>query len=40
VKPKTTDTSLRLFGLVWLPYRKEVDGGLGPRYRLKFTRQI
>jgi chromosome segregation ATPase len=40
VNPKTTDMSLRLFGLGWLPYRKEVDGGLGPDYRLKSTRQF
>jgi multidrug resistance efflux pump len=30
VKPKSTDMSLRLFGLAWMPYRKEVGGGLGP----------
>jgi hypothetical protein len=40
VKPKTTDMSLRLFGLAWLPYRKEVNGGLAPDYRLKSTRQV
>jgi hypothetical protein len=40
VNPKTTDMSLRLFGLGWLPYRKEVDGVLGPDYRLKSTRQF
>jgi hypothetical protein len=33
VKPKSTDMSLRLFGLAWMPYRKEVDGGLGPDWR-------
>jgi hypothetical protein len=33
VKPKTTDISLRLFGLAWMPYRKEVDGGLVPDWR-------
>jgi hypothetical protein len=33
VKPKTTDMSLRLFGLAWMPYRREVDGGLGPDWR-------
>ncbi|MCG6918760.1 MAG: DUF87 domain-containing protein [Deltaproteobacteria bacterium] len=33
VKPKTSDMSLRLFGLAWMPYRKEVDGGLGPDWR-------
>ena len=32
VKPKTSDMSLRLFGLAWMPYRKEVDGGLVPDY--------
>jgi hypothetical protein len=30
VNPKTTDMSLRLFGLAWMPYRKEVGGGLRP----------
>jgi len=30
LKPKSTDMSLRLFGLAWMPYRKEVDGRLGP----------
>ena len=30
LKPKSTDMSLRLFGLAWMPYRKEVGGGLGP----------
>ena len=30
VNPKTTDMSLRLFGLAWIPYRKEVDGALRP----------
>ena len=30
VNPKSTDMSLRLFGLAWMPYRKEVDGSLGP----------
>lgn len=33
VQPKTSDMSLRLFGLAWMPYRKEVDGGLGPDWR-------
>ena len=33
VKPKTSDMSLRLFGLAWMPYRKEVDGGLGADWR-------
>ena len=30
VNPKTTDMSLRVFGLAWMPYRKEVGGALGP----------
>jgi hypothetical protein len=30
VSPKSTDMSLRLFGLAWMPYRKEVDGALRP----------
>jgi hypothetical protein len=33
LKPKTTDMSLRLFGLAWMPYRKEIGGGLGPDWR-------
>lgn len=37
VQPKTTDMSLRLFGLAWLPYRKEADGGLVPDWPLKST---
>jgi hypothetical protein len=24
--PKRTDIDLRLFGLLWMPYRKEADG--------------
>ena len=40
VKPKTSDMSLRLFGLAWMPYRKEVDGGLVLDHPLKSTRQF
>jgi len=37
VQPKTTDMSPKLFGLAWLPYRKEADGGLVPDWPLKST---
>ena len=40
LKPQATDMILRVFGLAWLPYRKEADGGLVPDYRLKSTGQF
>jgi len=30
VKPKNTDITLEVFGLAWVPYRKNADGRLGP----------
>ena len=30
VKPKSTDIHLELFGLAWIPYRKDMTGGLHP----------
>lgn len=30
VKPKSTDIHLELFGLAWIPYRKDMNGGLHP----------
>ncbi len=30
VKPKSTDITLEVFGLAWVPYRKNADGRLGP----------
>ena len=30
VKPKSTDMTLQIFGLTWLPYRKDVKGRLSP----------
>jgi len=33
VKPKSTDITLRIFGLTWLPYRKDIEGRLSPDWR-------
>ena len=30
VKPKSTDITLEVFGLAWIPYRKNAGGRLGP----------
>jgi len=30
VKPKNSDMTLELFGLVWLPYRRDAQGRLAP----------
>jgi hypothetical protein len=30
VKAKSTDITLEIYGLAWVPYRKGVDGRLGP----------
>jgi hypothetical protein len=30
VKPKSTDITLEIFGLAWMPFRKNVGGGLSP----------
>ena len=30
VKPKNSDMTLVLFGLVWLPYRRDARGHLAP----------
>ncbi len=30
VKPKSTDITLDLFGLTWMPYRKDAGGRLSP----------
>ena len=30
VKPKSTDITLEVFGLGWVPYRKNAAGRLGP----------
>jgi hypothetical protein len=30
VKPKSTDITLEIFGLVWMPFRKNAGGGLSP----------
>jgi hypothetical protein len=30
VHPKSTDITLELFGLAWLPYRRSADGRIGP----------
>jgi hypothetical protein len=30
VKPKSTDITLEIFGLTWMPFRKNVGGGLSP----------
>jgi hypothetical protein len=30
VKPKSTDITLEIFGLAWMPFRKNAGGGLGP----------
>jgi hypothetical protein len=33
VKPKSADITLTLYGLGWLPYRRNAGGGLGPDWR-------
>jgi hypothetical protein len=33
VKPKSSDITLTLFGLGWLPYRRNAGGGLGADWR-------
>jgi len=30
IKPKRTDIALKIFGLGWMPFRKNAGGGLGP----------
>ena len=30
VKPKSTDITLEIFGLAWMPFRKNAGGGLSP----------
>ena len=30
VKPKSSDMTLKFFGLVWLPYRRDARGQLSP----------
>ena len=30
IKPKSTDIILKIFGLAWMPFRKDADGGLSP----------
>jgi len=30
VKPKSTDITLEVFGLAWMPFRKDAGGGLSP----------
>ena len=30
LKPKSTNMSLRIFGLAWMPYRKDRGGRLSP----------
>ena len=30
VKPKSTDITLEIFGLAWMPFRKDAGGGLSP----------
>jgi len=33
VKPKSTDITLDLFGLTWMPYRKDAGGRLSPDWQ-------
>jgi hypothetical protein len=33
VKPKSTDITLEIFGLAWMPFRKNAGGGLGPDWK-------
>jgi hypothetical protein len=33
IKPKSTDITLEVFGLTWLPYRKNADGRLVPDWK-------
>ena len=35
VKPKSTDIDFEIFGLAWMPYRKDIDGGLKPDWKLR-----
>jgi hypothetical protein len=33
VQPRAQDISLKLFGLVWLPFRRDTSGSLAPDWR-------
>lgn len=33
IRPKQSDISLKLFGLAWMPFRKDLGGGLSPDWR-------
>jgi len=33
VKPQSTNITLEIFGLTWMPYRKSADGRLAPDWR-------
>ena len=33
VKPKSTDITLEIFGLAWMPFRKNAGGGLSPDWK-------
>jgi hypothetical protein len=33
IKPKNTDITLEVFGLAWIPYRKDARGRLGPDWK-------
>jgi hypothetical protein len=33
IRPKSTDITMTLYGLGWLPYRRNAGGGLGPDWR-------
>jgi hypothetical protein len=33
IKPKNTDITLEVFGLAWIPYRKDAGGRLGPDWK-------
>jgi hypothetical protein len=30
IKPKSSDITLKIFGLAWMPFRKDLGGGLSP----------
>ena len=35
ITPRSTDVTLRMFGLLWVPYRKDATGHLSPDWRLR-----
>ena len=34
IKPKSSDITIEIFGLAWMPFRKDLGGGLSPDWQL------